>query len=416
MQYPFALRWILLLTCLLGASGLATAQPPESLKWRKHTINARSPYEAAGVADFNADGRPDVFSGSSWYAAPDWTIHKVREVAVSPNPHYYEDFANSPLDVDGDGDTDIVTCAYFSKSVSWLEHPGDPTQPWTEHRIGTPGSMETGYLVDLYAHDANSPPTPIFHFNVANHVGWYELVTRSPEITWKHRQIGTEGAGHGVGHGDVNGDGRIDIIAPKGWYEQPESRESEWPFHAEFDLGTASIEVLGHDFDGDGDTDVVWGMGHDYGLFWLEQTTDAAGNRKWNKKEIDSSFSQVHTLCLADFDGDGQQEFATGKRVYAHEGEPGATDTPCLYRYQFNREQSQWVKSVIYEGQPAPAAPADANQRDAQIDFPRGTAGTGLQLVPHDMDNDGDLDIVAPGKSGLYWFENQGNASRDAAP
>jgi hypothetical protein len=39
-------------------------------------------------------------------------------------------------------------------------------------------------------------------------------------------------------------------------------------------------------------------------------------------------------------------------------------------------------------------------------DFRAGSAGTGLQMAIHDLDGDGDPDIVAPGKSGLYWFEN----------
>jgi hypothetical protein len=53
---------------------------PMAVKWRKHTINDRSPFEAAGVADFNGDSKLDVFCGDSWYAAPNWTQHKVRYV------------------------------------------------------------------------------------------------------------------------------------------------------------------------------------------------------------------------------------------------------------------------------------------------------------------------------------------------
>jgi len=339
----------------------------DAAAWKKHVINDRSPYEAVGVADFNGDGKLDVFSGDSWYAAPDWTQYKVRDVPPGTNPQYHEDFADAPLDVNGDGRIDIVTCA----------------------------------LLDLYG-----DKTPVLVPNVGGQVLLYELIAKAPKVEWKTRKLDPKGAGHGVGHGDINGDGRIDLITPNGWYEQPTDREADWKLHSEFQLGTASIEIIGHDFDGDGDTDIAWGMGHDFGLHWLVQSTDQAGNRIWTKKDIDTSFSQVHVLQLADFDGDGLKDFVTGKRIYAHASEPGATAEPCLYIFHFDRSKSQWRRSTVYKGDPAPAAPINPEQRDALKDFRPGSAGTGLQMALHDMDADGDVDIVAPGKSGLYWFEN----------
>jgi hypothetical protein len=373
----------------------------EPSAWKQHVINHRSSFEAVGVADFNRDGKPDVFCGDSWYAAPTWTRHKVRDVPPGTNPHYHEDFADAPLDVNGDGRTDIVTCAYFGRRIGWVEQPADPARPWTEHTIDLPGSMETAYLVDLYGDQ-----TPVLVPNVGGQVLFYELASRSPAVAWTTRRLAAEGAGHGIGHGDINRDGRIDLITPMGWYEQPENRSDEWTLHREFNLGTASIGILGHDFDGDGDTDVVWGMGHDFGLHWLRQSTDAEGKRTWTKEEIDTTFSQVHALHLADFDGDGQMEFVTGKRIYAHSSEPGATAEPCLFIFRYDRSASKWQRQTVHRGDPAPAAPLDPEQRDAQKDFRAGSAGTGLQMAIHDIDADGDLDIVAPGKSGLYWFEN----------
>ena len=374
------------------------AQEPSS-SWRKHAINPFSPYEAVGVADFNKDGKLDVFSGDTWYSAPDWEPHKVREIA-RVNSHYHEDFADAPLDVNGDGNVDIVTCAYFSNKIAWLEHPGDATKPWTEHLIDKPGSMETAYLVDLHQN-----AKPVFLPNVGGRVLYYELTGQSPTVEWKTRVIAPQGGGHGLGHGDINRDGRIDVITPQGWYEQPATSEGAWEFHPEFQLGAASIEILGHDFDGDGDTDIVWGMGHDFGLYWLRQS-NVDGKRVWTKEPIDTSFSQVHALHLGDFDSDGQLEFVTGKRIYAHEGEAGATDAPCIYLFDYDRAGSKWVRRTVHLGEPAAAAPLDPDKRDGLKDFRSGSAGTGLQMAIRDMDNDGDLDIVAPGKSGLYWFEN----------
>lgn len=381
----------------------ALGQSATAVTWKLQTINDQSPYEACGAADFNGDGRMDIFCGDSWYEAPTWTKHKVREVPASgPNPHYYEDFSDSPLDVNGDGRPDIVTCNYFGKRVGWVENPGgDARGAWKEREIDLPGNMETGELVDL-----TGDGQPEFLPNPGNVVVWYELTSRKP-VTWKRHDCGSEGAGHGVGAGDINGDGRRDLLTPKGWYEQPAEAGAPWVFHAEFQLGAAGVMILGYDVNGDGLTDVIWGNGHGFGLQWLKQTKSAAGGREWTKLTIDDTFSQVHTLLLADLDGQGEPELVTGKRVYAHEVEPGATDGSVVLSFQYDRKTDKWIRSTIFQGDPALNAPTDAKDRWALKDFPTGTAGTGLQMAAVDMDADGDVDLVCPGKSGLYLFENQ---------
>ena len=185
----------LALCSVVGPTSIAEEpQAQNSPAWKKHTINERSPFEAVGVADFNGDGKKDVFSGDSWYAAPDWTQHKVRSVPPGTNPQYHEDFADAPLDVNGDGRVDIVTCAYFSRRIAWVENPSDPTKTWVEHDIDTPGSMETSYLLDLYG-----DKTPVLIPNVGGQVLLYELVSSGPKVEWRTRKLNPKGAGHGVG-------------------------------------------------------------------------------------------------------------------------------------------------------------------------------------------------------------------------
>jgi HEAT repeat protein len=346
--------------------------------FKLHVINADSRFEAAGILDVNRDGKLDILSGGFWYEAPNWQKHFVREIKEEGN--YFYDFANLPMDVDGDGWTDTVGAAWHNKMVYWVRNPGKTDEPWQVFEIDTPGNMETALAVDING-DGQTDILP----NIMTEAAWYEFhrdAAAPQKVRWEKHPLPKEAAGHGNGAGDVNKDGRCDVIAPRGWVEQT---AGGWQWHPEFDLGSASIPVLVHDVDGDGDSDIIYGFGHNYGLFWLEQTKNG-DQRAWEKHLIDDSWSQPHFMLMADLDKDGKDELLTGKRYYAHNGnDPGENDPRCIYYYKFDASTKKWTRHVVHEG---------------------GTVGFGINTDVADIDGDGDLDIVAPGKSGLYLIEN----------
>jgi hypothetical protein len=401
---PMARPFTAAIACVFMMTVTTKAKEPT---WKVHTVNGQSAFESAGAFDVDGDGQLDIVSGNTWYQGPSWTPSKVRE--VSKQGTYYNDFATLPLDVNGDKRIDFVTCAYFTKNVGWVENPGSKGKEWTYHEIDLPGTSEAAVLVDL-----NGDGKPDVLPNVTNQVVWYELEQAGEKPTWKKHDFGNKAAGHGVGSGDVNGDGRIDLLTPKGWFEGPADPKADtWTWHPEWNLGAAGIQIFARDVDGDGLSDLVYGMGHDYGFYWMKQGKAADGDRTWDKREIDKTVASVHTLLWADLNGDGREELVTGKRVYAHEVENGATDGSVVASYDFDRKKNAWTKHVIFQGEAAKNAPAGP-KRDAMKDFPPGTVGTGLQMTAIDIDRDGDIDLVCPGKSGLYLLENLGGSSRTA--
>jgi hypothetical protein len=272
---------------------------------------------------------------------------------------------------------------YRSRTIYWVQHPEDLTQEWKRHLIDTPGRSETGRLFDLDG-DGDNDILP----NGTDYAGWYEFsVSDGGESDWLRHDLPAELTGHGIGFGDINGDGRGDIVGCRGWAEAPIDRvESEWTWHPDFDLGDGiSIPILVEDADGDGDRDLIAGHGHNFGLFWMEQANTAHG-RTWTRHAIDDSWSCAHALLWADLDGDGRDDLIAGKRYLGHDGrDPGETDPLCVYWYGFDPVARTWQRHLIHEG---------------------GTLGMDLDPKAADLDGDGDIDLVAPARCGLHWIEN----------
>ena len=356
------------------------------LKWRKVLI-ADERYESAGVFDVNNDGRPDIVSGAYWYEGPDFK--KQRKIGdVMPAGEYFDDFATIPLDVNGDGLMDFVSGGWFGKTLRWMENPGDPEKEWPEHKIAECGPIETTRAWDVDGDGAmeivpNTPGGPLRAYKLRTGADGKGTGEFDALDIWSEKQ------GHGIGFGDVTGNGRGDFILAKGWLEAPEDPlRGEWTWRPDFDLGSASVPILVVDVNGDGLNDLIVGQAHGYGLDWLEQRV-TGGKRTWTRHPIDPCCSQYHDLMWIDIDGDGQCELVTGKRYRAHNGhDPGGHDDLGVYYFKWTGEG--FAKQVIDYG------------------APRVATGLGIHFAVADMTGDGRLDIVAPGKDGLYVFYNEG--------
>jgi hypothetical protein len=384
--------------------------------------------ESIAIADFNNDGKLDIVSAESWYEAPRWTKRPIRTIQVANG--YIDSFSDLPLDVDGDGFTDVIQIGYFARRIVWMKNPGAGGGAWTEHLIDAIGPTEFAFLVDLDNDGKADDLLPQFN-TVTAPLAWYDLQGGA----WVKRIVSPRSDGHGIGAGDVNGDKRNDIVTPQGWLEAPADPRApgDWAFHAA-DWQTRAIPAPAGgaapspttppavavppavttapaaadasaspavptppargaewgflyvlDINGDGRNDVLTTSAHSYGICWFEQRADGG----WRQHVIDHSWSHSHASVLADVTGDGRPDLVTGKRFQSRNvAAPGDGDPLGLYWYEFKQGANRtvtWTRHTIDYGS---------------------KAGAGVQMAVRDIDGDGDVDVVTAGKSGLFLAEN----------
>jgi hypothetical protein len=386
---------------LLAGVLVGSAPRPPDIPFQIHMIDGGAS-ETAAVADINQDGRPDIVSGENWYEAPSWTKHQFRELNFSQQ--YIDDFSDLAIDVDGDGYPDIVSVSWFAKKIAWWKNPGRPTQEaWKETTIHSGFNIEFAMLADV---DNDGKALEVVAQENGTGQAWYEVKNGA----WVAHVISDRSYGHGIGVGDVNKDGRNDILTPRGWLEAPaDPRAPGWTFHPDWEAinvtptpagaaQPARLTDLGFmhvvDVNGDGKNDVVAAAAHDYGVFWFEQ----GQNGQWVRHPIDIAWSQGHASTLVDLNSDGQPDLVTGKRFMAHNGnDPGEREPLGVYWYEFR-------PGSMPSGSPASVQVAPEWVRHI-VDF-GGRVGGGMQIPAVDMDGDGDLDLICAGKSGLFLIEN----------
>ncbi len=205
---------------------------------------------------------------------------------------------------------------------------------------------------------------------------------------------------HGLGYGDVDGDGKKDLLEAKGWWQQPPDLRGDpaWTYHA-FDFARGGSQMYAYDVDGDGDNDVITAdAAHEYGLAWWEnQGKDDKGGFKFERHWILSpkpaekmqgvQFSQPHAVDLVDINGDGLKDIVTGKRYFAHgsHGDPDPLAAPVLYWFELKRGGGSGKAEFI------------AHQIDDN-------SGVGTQVMAVDMNGDKKTDVIVGNKHGQYIF------------
>lgn len=410
MSSLFSFHILALLVVLPALAGVSsTAFADDDLNWIRIRLDERFRSEGVAAADVNGDGALDVVAGDIWYEAPKpgteqhidgtaWKLHEVRMPGeFVAGIGYSNSFANFAHDMDADGLVDVVIVGFPGDPYHWYKNPGPGNEThWTPYVLWTSACNESPEFEDLNGDGIReliigSQPEAKMGFNVI------PMADKATEIFAFHpisesgnpNENGTFKYYHGLGVGDVNADGHQDVIIAHGWWQNPGKipGTQPWLFHPiriKTEAGEQPLpscaNIYADDLDSDGDMDLFLSSAHAFGVWWAENT----GEANWVLHEITKHYSQTHALERADINGDGQMDYVTGSRFFAHNGgDPGEHDPIVMYWYEVVRAKGQAPKITPHKI------------------IAGNNTGVGTQFEIRDMNLDKKPDIVLSNKKGV---------------
>lgn len=411
-RFPEAVACLGLACYCMNACLTAQAAEPAGSGFTKIQLTEKFHAEGAGIGDIDRDGHVDAIYGPFWYAGPDFkTRHEIYPSQDFDPNGYSNNFITFVADIDGDGWLDVMANVWPGKEVAWFRNPGKDsvTGAGASAKDNGPWKRHLAYPVVDNESPAFADVTGDGKLELVFHTGGVLGFARPSEPTGTDRWIFercSEPAKwgqyqHGLGIGDVNGDGRADLLMAEGWWQQPDKAPGEpWKKHP-FAFGKGGAQMHVYDVDGDGDQDVITSLvAHGYGLSWFEHVKKADGEIDFVEHAIlpataeaaldGVQFSQAHAVHVVDVNGDGLKDVVTGKRFWAHgpKGDPDPGGPALLYWFELVRESGKTGADAVRY---VPHKIDDAS-------------GVGTQFAVGDIDADGRVDIVIGNKKGGFVF------------